>query len=41
VLAGDADTEKSYRNLAAAWLRLARNVEFTERLDAMLSEQDK
>ena len=40
-LAVNADIKDSYRKLAAAWLRLARNVEFTEKLDATLSGQDE
>jgi len=37
-LAPDSGTKRRYRLLARAWRRLARNAEFTERLDAMLSD---
>jgi hypothetical protein len=39
-LSRDIGAKKRYTQLAAAWRHLARNAEFTEKLDAMLSEQD-
>ena len=35
----DSYAKKRYEQLAQAWRHLARNAEFTEKLDAMLSEQ--
>jgi|SRR5262245_21730938 hypothetical protein len=38
-LAPDRSTRVRYRQLAAAWLRLARNAQFTERLEAHLAAE--
>jgi hypothetical protein len=36
-LAPERSVRTRYRQLAATWLRLARNTEFTEKLDARLA----
>jgi DNA-directed RNA polymerase subunit RPC12/RpoP len=38
-LAPDSTTKYRYRKLAAAWLRLARNASFTDRLETHLSAE--